>query len=118
MIELLAGQRAVEIRSLSTEHSALVAHVDRKGTLKELRTGLHVAVHKQQDYYRRTALYEQYREAEQRKEDLKSERQQALDALRKQIHDHKEIETSMNHEVAEIHERIMGIRNASFTQRQ
>ncbi|MCX6880819.1 MAG: DUF2326 domain-containing protein [Verrucomicrobia bacterium] len=103
------------IRALSTEHSALVARVDRKGTLKELRTGLHVAVHKQQDYYRRTALYEQYREAEQCKEDLKSERQQALDALRKQIHDHKEIETSMNHEVAEIHERIMGIRNASFT---
>jgi len=103
-----------KIRGLSDNHAALVARIDRKGTLKELSTGLNVAVHKQHDYYRRTALYGQYRQAEQRKEDLRSERQQALDALRKQLHDHQEIEAVMNHEVAMIHERIMGIRNASF----
>jgi uncharacterized protein YydD (DUF2326 family) len=104
-----------KIRPLSDQHAALVAHVDTKGKLQELRTGLNVAVRKQQDYYRRKALYGQYQEAEQRKEDLKSERQQALDALRKQLREHKEIEASMNREVADIHERIMGVRNASFT---
>lgn len=103
-----------KIRALSDEHATLVSRIDRKGTLKELSAGLNVSVHKQIDYYRRAALFDQYRQAEQRKEDLRSERQQALDALRKQLHDHQEVETAMNHEVAVIHERIMGVRNASF----
>ena len=117
MVRLEVEQQGLSeaIRALSSEHSALLARVDRKGILKELRTGLQVAAHKQQDYHRRVALYEQYRGAERRKEDLKSERQQALDVLRKQIHDHREIEFSMNREVARIHERIMGVRNASFS---
>ena len=104
-----------KIRALSSEHAALVSRIDRKGTLKELSAGLSVAMHKQQDYYRRVTLYDQYTEADQRKEDLKSDRQLALDGLRKHLHDHRAIEASMNHEVSEIHQRIMGVANASFT---
>lgn len=103
-----------KIRLLSTEHSALVARVDRKGVLKELSAGLHLAVHKQQDYHRRAALLEQYRDAEQKKEDLKSDRHQVLDALRRDLRDHEDVERCLNDEVANIHERIMGISNASF----
>lgn len=103
-----------QIRSLSSDHAALVSRIDHKGTLKELSTGLGVAMHKQQDYYRRVTLYDQFTEANQRKEDLKSERQLALDGLRKHLHDHKAIEASVNHEVSEIHQRIMGVANASF----
>ena len=116
LTRLEAEQRELteKIRLLSDQHSALVAQIDRRGTLKELSAGLSVAHHKQQDYYRRSALYDQFNEAEQRKEDLKSERQMALDTLRKQLHDHKEIETSMNAAVVAIHERVMGNRNASF----
>lgn len=114
-LEQEQSELTTKIRALSTEHAALLARVDRKGSLKELSAGLNVAVHQQQDYYRRTALYDQYRQAEQRKEDLRSERQQAMDMLRKQLQDNHEIEAAMNHEVAVIHERIMGIRQASFT---
>ena len=104
-----------QIRRLSSDHAALVSRLDRKGTLKELSAGLSVAMHKQQDYYRRVTLYDQYSEADQRKEDLKSERQLAMDGLRKHLQDHKAIDASMNHEVSEIHQRIMGVANASFT---
>lgn len=103
-----------KVRTLSEQHAALVARVDRKGTLKELSAGLGVALHKQQDYYRRATLYEQYRDAEQRREDLRSERQTALDALRRQLRDHRDIAATMNQVVADIHERVMGDRNASF----
>lgn len=103
------------IRQLSEEHSTLIKQVDRQGSLKELSAGLSVAMHKHQDYYRRRALFTQYKQAEQRKEELRSDRQQALDALRKQRQEHQDVEDAMNHEVALIHERIMGIRRASFT---
>lgn len=52
---------------------------------------------------------------EQRMEDVRSERQLAFDALRKQKQENLAVEAAMNHEVALIHERIMGIRKASFT---
>jgi uncharacterized protein YydD (DUF2326 family) len=104
-----------QISRLSSDHADLVSRIDRKGTLKELSAGLSVAMHKQQDYYRRVTLYDQFTEADQRKEDLKSERQLAMDGLRKHLQDHKTIEASMNHEVSEIHQRIMGVANASFT---
>lgn len=104
-----------QIRRLSSDHADLVSRVDRKGTLKELSAGLSVAMHKQQDYYRRVTLYDQFTGADQRKEDLKSERQLAMDGLRKHLQDHKAIEASMNYEVSAIHQRIMGVANASFT---
>lgn len=104
-----------KIRQLSEEHAALVKQIDRKGALKELSAGISVAMHKHQDYYRRTALFDQYRQGEQRKEDLRSDRQLAFDALRKQQQEHQDVEAAMNYEVASIHERIMGIRKASFT---
>jgi uncharacterized protein YydD (DUF2326 family) len=102
------------IRALSSDHAALISRVDHKGSIKELGSGFRVAAHKQQEYSQRLASYTHFRAAEQRKEDLKSERQQALDVLRKQLQDRTDIEASMNREVAEIHERIMGVRNASF----
>lgn len=104
-----------QIRELSREHSTLVARVDRRGVLDELRSGLLVAQAKQQDYYHRRALFQQYGEAEQRKEDLKSERQLAMDALRHQILEQRVVEASMNQEVADIHARVMHNRNASFS---
>lgn len=106
-----------KIRDLSRQHATLVARIDRRGTLKELSAGLGVAVHKQQDYYRRSALFEEYRQADERKEDLCSQRQQAVNALRKQLQDNNEVEAAMNKEVARIHDRIMDIPEASFTLR-
>ena len=44
-----------------------------------------------QDYCRRATLYDQYTGPEQRKEDLKSERQLAMDGLRKHLQDYKSI---------------------------
>jgi len=114
-LESAERELTTKIRQMSDDHAALVAQVDRKGALKELSAGLSVAMHKHQDYYRRTALFDQYRQVEQRKEDLRSERQLAFDALRKQKQEHQDVEAAMNHEVALIHERIMGIRKASFT---
>ena len=114
-LESAERELTTKIRQMSDDHAALVAQVDRKGALKELSAGLSVAMHKHQDYYRRTALFDQYRQVEQRKEDLRSERQLAFDALRKQRQEHQDVEAAMNHEVALIHERIMGIRKASFT---
>ena len=103
-----------KIRQLSQEHAGLVSQVDRRGAPKELSAGLRVAMHKHQDYYRRAALLKQYRQFEQKKEDLRSERQRAFDALRKQQQDHRDVEATMNDEVLTIHERIMGNRHASF----
>lgn len=114
-LESAERELTTKIRQMSEEHAALVAQVDRKGVLKELSAGLSVAMHKHQDYYRRQTLFAQYKQVEQRREDERSERQLAFDALRKQRQEHQAIEAAMNHEVALIHERIMGIRKASFT---
>lgn len=104
-----------KIQSLSQRHSELVKQVDQKGTLKELSSGLKMAVHRQQDYYRRSALYQQYKDADQKKEDLQSERRRVIDLLRKGLKEKAFVEKSMNEQVAMIHERIMGNRDASFT---
>ena len=104
-----------QIRELSKQHSEIVHRVDRKGSLKELSVGFNMAVHKQNDYHRRAALYTEYKSADNRKEDLKSERQDLIDEVRAQLSSQSEIEDSMNCTVANIHERIMQVHDASFT---
>jgi uncharacterized protein YydD (DUF2326 family) len=62
-----------------------------------------------------SVLYQQYKDAEQKKEDLQSERRRVIDLLRKELTEKASVEKSMNEQVAMIHERIMGNRDASFT---
>lgn len=104
-----------KIRSLSQQHAEIVSQIDRKGTLKELASGLKVAVHQQQSYQRRAALFQEYKNADQHKEDLQGERRQAIDHLRKELNENASIEDSMNSQVAAIHNRIMGNSDAAFT---
>ncbi|HBR95681.1 MAG TPA: DUF2326 domain-containing protein, partial [Opitutae bacterium] len=105
----------LKIRSLSQQHSEIVSRIDRKGTLRELSSGLKMAVHQQQNYHRRAALFQEYKDADQQKEDLQGERRQAIDHLRKELSENAAVEETMNNQVAAIHDRIMGNSDASFT---
>ncbi len=102
------------IAQLADQHAAIMRQLDQKGTLQELRLGLNQAVAKQERYHRRSHLLDQLQQEENTLAQRKSERSQALLALRLYLTQAKAIETEIGQTIASIHERIMGSRLAFF----
>jgi uncharacterized protein YydD (DUF2326 family) len=103
------------ITELTDRHSELIAQIDRKGALSELKSGLEVAVKRSDSYRRLEAQFNEYENLLNEVKGLKAERMSELETVRKELTEtYRKVEQSMNSTLSSFHERIMGTSNASF----
>lgn len=104
-----------QISKLSGRHAEITNRIDRRGVLGELKTGLEEAGKRSERYTRLEAQFSQYEELHNDVEEVKSERENELGIVRKQLKkDCRQIEGQLDETISSFHNRIMGNSEASF----
>jgi uncharacterized protein YydD (DUF2326 family) len=116
LAELEARRRelSTKIRAHSDKHAEFTRQVDRRGVLKELKTGLEVATRRTDEYHRLESEYKRYNDKLQEVEDTKTDRSNDLHSLVRAVAEYRETEDSLNDTIVAFHNQIQKSSRASF----
>ena len=103
-----------EIRKLDEEYSEKLNIIDKKGTLKNLKTGLKIFNEKQIQFSKQKGFYNEYMKSEKEKKILQFNKSEELIKLDSEIEEKQNVIDSFLATISQIHELIMGNKECSF----
>lgn len=103
-----------KLEKLDEEYSEKIKILDKKGILKDLKTSLTIYENKKEELYNVKNLYDLYVKTNNVKLKLKSDKSNVIVKLNDEIENNKNIISSFNETISNVHEKIMGNKNCSF----
>jgi uncharacterized protein YydD (DUF2326 family) len=102
------------VRKLDEEYSEKISLLDNGEVLKDLKTSIRVFNEKNRELNNLRSLIQKYDESERDKKKLEAEKAVLISDLEEELHKNQETLNSFKESVLNIHERIMGNRDAHF----
>ncbi|NBB28057.1 DUF2326 domain-containing protein [Cellulophaga sp. BC115SP] len=102
------------VRKLDEEYSEKIALLDNGEVLKDLKTSIRVFNEKNRELNNLRSLIQKYDESERIKKKLETEKSVLISDLEEELYKNQEMLKSFKESILNIHERIMGNREAHF----
>jgi uncharacterized protein YydD (DUF2326 family) len=102
------------VRKLDDEYSEKIALLDNGEVLQDLKTSIRVFNEKNRELNNLRSLIQKYDESERIKKKLETEKSVLISDLEEELYKNQEMLKSFKESILNIHERIMGNREAHF----
>jgi uncharacterized protein YydD (DUF2326 family) len=103
-----------EVRKIDTEYSEKLALIDNGDLVKDLKTSINIFQNKNRDLNNLRSLIERYDSAEREKKNLQTKKSNLISNFDDILFEKHEIIESFKNTILDIHEKVMGNREAHF----